>query len=285
MNLETISDSVSVENKAKKEQESLNAILIENLNFNCKFNIRAPKNHFIHIEFSELLIPKSCEHNSIKMYSSFSHWNTTSSLENFFSVRPVPFMRLCPTNEHLNRKNTLETSTESQNMVVAEFFEDSLANSSFSCLSSKNKICFLTNEIKNELNPFKFKTRSAKGFFNNLIIDIISDNLDKFYFEIKYHFYKIEFSGADSSARKLKSESSDVSDTSDRGLFSGLKNDKYDSCDFKCGVADSSSHTSQENDFHICLDESLVCDQEVHCIYSDFDEVNCKLFFFLFLKF
>lgn len=264
---------LSDEAKIQKEINNLKSVLFDNLNFNCRFNINAPKNSFIHVEFSELYLPETCEHNSIRLYSNFSNSDYDSlSLDGYFVSRPSPFIRLCPPSNK-QESSFANLDDKKENMVVAEFFDESIANSSYSCFSSKNKICFLTSDLSNELNPLNTRLKHA-DFRNNLVVEIVADKLEKFYFEIKYHFYKIDFN-ADLRRLQLLDSFKRNSKQQDYEQYDSLQSDddkilKNENCDFKC-------FTSKMNgSLPICLDETLVCDDEVNCVYNDLDEANCR---------
>lgn len=198
-------------------------------------------------------------------------------------------------------------------MIVAQFFDDSIANSSFTCLDPRSKICFLTSEINNELNLYKrvqleqassslpssqprksVYSHNSQYFYNTLVLDIVSSRLDEFDFEIKYNFFSIDMSMStpDSS---IQSSLSSVKFSTDLGLNSSKSNEKLLSsskrnCDFKCvrplqlvhqKSPESPIYVASNNSMlltmTVCLDESLVCDGEIHCIFNNVDEINCKI--------
>ena len=92
---ESIPKYLSSDDRYKREIENLNYILIDNLNFACKFYISAPLNTFIHTQFTELLLPSNCQENQLRLYSNFSRVN--SSLENWANFKQNPFLKLCST--------------------------------------------------------------------------------------------------------------------------------------------------------------------------------------------
>lgn len=182
-------------------------------------------------------------------------------------------------------------------MVVAQFYDDSIANSSFACVDPRSKICFLTSEINDELNLFKrvgqqqqqqksTRSRSARTsqyFYNSLVVEIVSSRVEELEFEIKYNFFKIDMSvvtSLSSSSSSSDSSNSTVSANSEK-LFSSSKRN----CDFRCFKPESlsaespngnNSKSSIRSPVRVCLDESLVCDGELHCMFNNLDEINCK---------
>lgn len=193
-------------------------------------------------------------------------------------------------------------------MIVAQFFDDSIANSSFTCLDPRSKICFLTSDITDELNLYKrvqleqqqaplSSRKSAHShisqyFYNTLVVDVVSSRLEEFDFEIKYNFFSIDMSvNTPIEATPLSSakfDSSNSSKSNEMLLSSSKRN-----CDFKCvrplqlvhqQSLDSPKRAIYEANNNsmlltmtVCLDESLVCDGEIHCIFNNFDEINCKM--------
>ena len=251
--VEKDSSNYQLENRVTpvSEDESLKYLLKKNLNFFCRFNIEVPANQFVNIEFTEIFLPQECIKDYVQIFTNYS--KTQIGLNDYFLSRPAPFIKLC-SSSNISKKNE-------KKIVVAEFYDSSVAKSSFGCIKSKNKICLMTSDINNALNPvFKPKTNTIRdiSFNNNFFIEIASESLDGFYFEIKYHFYSIDVA---SIFTKVTSEKSSFA------------------CDFKCGASNETSRN-----LTICLSKSLVCDKEVDCIYDNFDEQNCKLKFFRFLK-
>ncbi|RNA36355.1 dorsal-ventral patterning tolloid 1, partial [Brachionus plicatilis] len=260
----------SPETKTQREIDNLKLVLFDNLNFHCKFNIIPPKNNFIHIEFADLFISGNCDHNNIKLYSNFSLIDQNLNFKYFYYNRPSPFIRLCASNQ-----------PKSQNLIIAEFFEESIANSSFNCFNSKNKICFLTSEISHKLNPYKKKFKKT-NFFNNLLIEIKSDKLKRFYFEIKYNFFSVNLPTYrnDIIEKNYKEQIAQASRHDSKHLIDNkiIYETMYDNvdCDFKCYTVEDAENKSN-NVIQMCIDSSLVCDDEVHCIYNGLDESNCPL--------
>lgn len=232
--------------------------------------------------------------------------------------------------------------------MIAEFYEESIINSSFACYNSKNKICFLTSDIKHQLNPVNKITADPavntqqqqyqrpfgpnliisppiitpviNEFSNHLVVELLCNNLNKFFFEIKYFFYKIdspqsERYGSDDSALFLSSAVREMpvieepaertsvegltwkkilkkieitdkqvnqeyvnSETSAESDFVGIEDDRMlnsMTCDFRCYLSHNGSVNSKQ--LRVCLDETLVCDGEVNCIFNDLDEINCNI--------
>ena len=172
-------------------------------------------------------------------------------------------------------------------MIVAQFYDDSIANSSFTCLDPQSKICFMTSELNDDLNLFKKVwplrvTSSRPGsarphgageneyFYNSLVVEIFSNRMHEIEFEIKYNFFKIDLAVSSIDTDQL-------SNSTKERLFSSSKRN----CDFMCSkpslaaAADNSSQTL----LRICLDESLVCDGEPHCMFNNLDEINCEFRF------
>jgi hypothetical protein len=298
---------------------ALNDLLRDNLNFYCNFFLRAPRNHFIHLEFNQLSLEHSkCEQNNIRLYSNFTQ-TSLNSLESYYSKRPNPFIRLCSAAQaHANHH--LDYASD-KNMVVAEFYEESIANSSFSCQNAQNRICFLTSDLKHELNkPALTNKNENDRFFNQLIIELQAKSYKKFYFEIRYFFYRLDSSSLSSLStnsitytnseskwknflRKIElttnSREKNQYEDEKAELDINFESDSYSNrqasfldehdnfsteqkCQFKC----FNSHSEEGDDgdelnkklfntSYVCLDESLVCDGDVQCIFNDADEANC----------
>lgn len=259
----------SPETKTQREIDSLKLVLFDNLNFDCKFNIVPPKNNFVHIEFTDLILHGNCDHNSIKLYSNFSLKDEYLNIKYFYFNRPSPFIRLCASNQQQN-----------ENLIIAEFFEESIANSSFNCFNSKNKICFLTSEISNKLNPSKKKFKRT-NFFNNLLIEIKSDKLKLFHFEIKYNFFSINLPTYrnDIIEKNYREQIEQASRQDSKHLIDSKS--VYESmyantnCDFKCFTLQDEQNKSSKV-IQMCIDSSLVCDDDVHCTHNGLDEANCN---------
>jgi hypothetical protein len=108
--------------------------------------------------------------------------------------------------------------------------------------------------------------------------------LDKFNFEVKYHFYKFDFHVSSTLNDNLRVINNKAQHRDNKSVpfrlndaeSEKLKNsDKYN-CDFRCNHDSVNGSLS----FKVCIDESLVCDNEVDCIFSGYDELNCNLFLF-----
>ena len=272
--------NVNVDEISVQENDLLKQILTNNLNFHCKFNIKAPSNSYVHIEISELTLQNECDKNHIKLYSNFSGINT-AKIEN-----ERPFIRLCDSS-HIT-PNTLKYSTSTfrtklknidydenksslkRNMIVAEFFDEKISNSSFIC-ANNNKICFNTNELDNiNTNLIDANENSdiyKHVFHNNLLIEIMSNDLRKFMFEIKYNFYQVKLLKADLSYKEKISEINSWTQYKHNDL----------GCQFKCHNENDLLDKNITNFY--CLDQSLVCDGEVDCISNNKDEINCKFYF------
>ena len=185
-----------------------------------------------------------------------------------------------------------KTRKSQQNMIVAEFFDEAVDNASLSCYNSRNKVCFMTNDVVNSQNPFhvyhqasdnnKKKMLVDAEFYNDVVIEITAENMNELVFDIKYHFYFIDLNdqepknkmlvngllGSESTEASKKSTLKSIFDPADLlSLGDSVKSD----CVFKCPQAVNGNNRSLK----ICLDETLVCDGEVNCIYNDYDEINC----------
>lgn len=322
---------LSNDDRHKRELDNLDWILADNLNFRCKFLIRAPVNHFVHIEFSDLSMQQNCDENYIKMFSNFTRSNVTS-LDAYFvhkQQRPSPFLRLClSSNLDAAKKppapppssvpppsptqDMADQTQRSGNMIVAEIFDESIANSSFNCYKAMNKICFLTSELRNEFKKFKSAEltvddvdESGDDFYNSLVLEIHTKKLKRFYFEIKYHYFRIlDYEDMIGLTTATSLSSAHTAGTLNR---TRIVNNRYhkssrkykllagtggyhqraaNSCDYKCyvplgdGVGGGNGHDhGAQNQTHvkICLDESLFCDNEIQCIFNDLDETNCPV--------
>ncbi len=159
-------------------------------------------------------------------------------------------------------------------MVTAHFAKEANINQTLSCYNLNNKLCFMSNEIDNELNPFTSLNFSSilakKNFHNEIIIDVMATELENFNFEIKYHFFEIDFD----KTVFMNSKTKEIEITSAASHFNFRRIVNSDNCQFRCPLAKINSNISVQ----ICLDETLVCDNEVECILSDSDEINCKCF-------
>lgn len=244
----------------------------KNLNFNCKFHIKAPKNKFIYIEFNDFsLRNKQCHQNYIKLYSFYSRRNT-SLLTNILETPQLPFISLCTSAESKNYNKSYDKASNStlrKNMVTAHFFKETNINQALTCYNTKNKVCFLSNELESDLNPFTNLNSTnrlvKKDFYSEIVIDIMANELKNFYFDLKYHFFEIDFERiiftSGGSAREAPSS------------FSFRQFMSQDKCGFRCPMTKMKTNLTLQ----ICLDETLVCDNEVDCIFNESDEKNCKL--------
>ena len=343
------------------ELETLKDTIRSNVNFYCKFFLKAPKNSFIHLEFAQLSLGQPletaasksnggeedytpCDENNIKLYSNFTRFGL-NTLESYFHTKPSPLLRLCstkmknltpppqspspPSRLANNKRNSAAAyppppSQLDKSLVVAEFYEESIVNSSFSCYDAKNRICFLTSDIRSELNPSRPSLAAAalnlnaqlEDFHNQMAIELLANNLNKLYFEIKYYFYRIDQPpevsvkseavaagvtdwSTSSSAKKMywkslvknrigldrNSIGNEMSRNSNAVEAENEQQQQH--CDFKCftGVlvnAELANSSIASQVKRICLDESLVCDGEVDCIFNGLDEFNCEAHYFVF---
>lgn len=242
--------------------------VLKNLNFQCKFHIKAPKNKFIYIEFKEFhLSKKQCNQNFIKLYSFYSK-RTTNIMSSNFEQPQLPFISLCTADT--NKSDQFKNQTFKRNMVTAHFFKEANINQALSCYNSKSKVCFMSNELENDLNPYTSLNASnrllKKEFFNEIVIDIMASELKYFYFELKYHFFEIDFD-------KIIFMEKSVSRELNANQFTFRRIVSNDKCAFRCPMSKMYNNISLQ----ICLDETLICDNEVDCIFSESDELNCPL--------
>ena len=265
------------------------SVVSENLNFHCKFHLKAPKNKFIYIEFNNFQFPnRECNSNYIRLNSYYSKKN--ASLSNKYDI---PMISLCRNNNN----NNIEANQSNRNMLTAHFTKESNINQALACYNLNNKVCFMTNELEDEMNPYTSlsdRLISKKEFFNELVVEIMANDIEKFNFEIKYHFFEIDFEriiftnrvnnklSSSLSPTSSSSSSSSSSSLNDMNYFIGNSriNDQFsfrriitnDKCQFRCQLAKTNSNFT----FQMCLDETLVCDNEIDCIFNESDEFNCK---------
>lgn len=240
-------------------------MLKANLNFHCKFLLEAPKNHFIYTEFTDFSIGKNCPHNYIKLYSNYTIDRLFES-NNFEGT--LPFISLCNIEKNLPDSKNKFTFKPDKNMITAFFTKEIYVNPTLSCYKSNNRVCFMTNELTNNLNPFSTHELQSSHFYNDLVIEILANNLHDFYFEMKYHFFSINLENKKKISTSLKNgNTSQV-----RDLSSNSKAFKSHFSLFKCPSALNNVNESIE----IFLDENMECDNEIDCIYNGFDEFNCK---------
>lgn len=86
---------LSPDERYKRELDNLNFILYDNLNFACKFYVNAPLNSYVQAQFGELILPRNCLLNHVKLYSNFTRTNAT--LDSWAGQRSSPFLKLCST--------------------------------------------------------------------------------------------------------------------------------------------------------------------------------------------
>ncbi len=158
-------------------------------------------------------------------------------------------------------------------MVTAHFLKEANINQTLNCYTLKNKLCFMSNEIDNELNPYTLINFSnisiKKNFYNEIIIDVVATELKIFNFEIKYHFFEIDF---DKTVLVNLVSNTEIGITSATSHFNFRHIVSSDNCQFRCPLAKINVNVSVQ----ICLDETLVCDNDAECILNDSDEINCK---------
>lgn len=119
----------------------------------------------------------------------------------------------------------------------------------------------MTNELDQALNLFSSITNH---FHNDLEIEIKANNLEDLLYEIKYLFFRIDFTYSSDQFNGPKVSSKF------QKTRSGLVGEEP--CGFKC----PSSISNNNRTVGICLDEQFLCDNEIDCIYTDADELNCK---------
>lgn len=110
---------LSLEDRLTREIENLNYILVDNLNFACKFYVNAPLNTFIHTQFTELLLPTSCPASQVKLYGNFSRVN--SSLDRWATLGQAAFLKLCSTSPP-NTQTSNENSSSQGYLIVFKLF-------------------------------------------------------------------------------------------------------------------------------------------------------------------
>ena len=245
------------------DAKQLQLVLKNNLNFYCKFYIKPPRqNQFVYIELVEFVIGKSCDNNFIKLYSNYSETNASVS----DSAAASPFISLCNLNQVTTNRTQRDQvkAVHKSSMITAYFAKEAHVRPTLTCYKTKNKVCFMTNELENELNPFSRPRSKPHTFYNDLVVEILATDLREFYYEIRYHFFEIE------QASQSKLSTATQSETI--GLDFVLKSMNSQKCSFKCPAGPNASSSLTE----ICLDEVLICDNEVDCIYNNADELNCK---------
>ena len=242
-------------------------MLKANLNFHCKFHLEAPKNHFIYTEFIDFSIGKNCPHNYIKLYSNFS---IDRPFDENIPKASLPFISLCNIEKKLSDSKNKFSIHPDKNMITAFFTKEIYVNPTLSCYNSNNKVCFMTNELTNDLNPFSNQQNHPGHFYNELVIEILADNLQDFYYDIKYHFFSINLKSHNEISIPFNKNGNN---SQARDLSSNSNAFKSDFILFKC----SSALNNLNKTIEIFLDENMVCDSEIDCIYNDFDEFNCKI--------
>lgn len=170
----------------------------------------------------------------------------------------------------------------------------------------KHDLNWLTRGVENKPSTnAPITTTYVDYFYNSLVIEVVSNRVLHVGFDIKYNFFKIEYDISLSPSSASSSSSSSISNLttiSKQKLVFSKRN-----CDFKCFTGaneqqqpfaastvtsaqsalfnDSSSQTTTltmssprraATSMRVCIDESLVCDGEIHCMFNNFDEMNCK---------
>ncbi len=253
-------DEVSI--KTSSEYKQYVDMLRSNRNFHCRFRLEAPRNHFVYVEFVDFKIAKNCEQNSIKLYSKFSAVKE-------FNKSDKPFIKFCNL-DNVDLVDLPNRIGHDSGMITAFFGTETTVSPTLSCYKSNNKICFMTSEFENELNPFSVGP-SEVGFFNEVVIEIEANSLDELFYQIRYHYFMIDFERVDNleSDLSVASRKLGVKTRSDERFGQ----DATIQCDFKCPKAVSNSNRSVD----ICVSDIMVCDGEIDCIFNDADELNCKL--------
>ena len=134
----------------------------------------------------------------------------------------------------------------------------------------------MSNELEHSLNPYGQVSRSKRAsFYNELIVEILADNLEELYYEIKYHYFNVNFIGQEESHRPLRV-------LNEIDVKQRVKNISIESSQpmFSCQLSRGKNNQTIE----VRLDNKMMCDNEVDCIYNSEDELNCEFCQFHFDK-
>lgn len=273
------------------EYKQFAEMIKDNLNFHCKFQLKAPKNNFIYIEFVSFLIGHSCNHNFIKLYNNYTGKDADTE-DHDLTNELRPLISLCSLDKYTVNSDEFPLKNGKNNMITAFFSKDAHVSPSLSCYKSKNKVCFMTNELSHPLNPYRNQmAHTLEGSFKNeLVIEILASNLEDFYYEIKYHYFEIDFPRLVNVQRPLRITNKVQTIRSGGSEYDGgsAKDDSYENTGGDLYAEDlgsvvmpfscSMSRVEGTNmTLDISIDANMVCDNEVDCVYSADDEMNCKL--------
>jgi hypothetical protein len=242
------------------EKEYLLRVLKDNLNFHCKFYLKPKKNHrYVYIEFDNLYLANFCRKNFVRISTTIHQQSLTQDNRLPYMKEKPYFVKLCALdniNDPSFKTDATRIDLSSHNMVVAQFMNERSIDSSLSCYNAKKIACFMTSDFVN---------KSSTNLLNDgIVIEILSDNLgDEFFFAMKYHFYGLL-------------EDADSFNDNNQHKKMETKQDLLSKFDFKCPRA----LNGRKKNVTIFLDNTLLCDKEVHCIFSQADELNCKLIIF-----
>jgi hypothetical protein len=300
--------------KITNEYESMKLLLQSNLNFHCIFHIKSPKNHFVHIEFNDLIMPKECDRNSLRIYSNFSKFSQNA---NDLARTHELLLRLCSSNEIEKKESSLskrfwnESSNNvkyrqrsenvgslkeksknallKKNAIIVEFTDESIANLTLRCSNSKYKLCLMSNELNNEYNPLRKSSKSIMrklfDFSNEITIEILAYEMREVYFDIKYFFYKLEYENLEIEVNSKKRTNEDKNNLTQHNsnstetkllIHSSMLGIQHKRKTSTCEFKCNSILNDFNETIKVCLDRSLLCDYQIQCIYSDEDEKNCN---------
>jgi len=246
--------------KTSSEYKQYVDMLRANRNFHCRFRLQAPMNHFAYVELVDFSIGKNCEQNAIRLFSNFSGERREDEV--LVRKKAGPFIRLC----NLDNPDLVDLPNRigsGSSMITAFFSKETTVSPTLSCYKSNNKVCFMTNELENKMNPF---TAGSGGlsFFNEVIIEVEASNLDEMFYEVRYHYFTIAAEAVDDGELVVTSKKQAVKTRSGQEMRTD--------CDFRCPEAVSNSNRSVD----VCVSGKMVCDGEIDCIFNDADELNCK---------
>jgi hypothetical protein len=94
---------------------------------------------------------------------------------------------------------------------------------------------------------------------------VFASNLKDLFYEIKYHYFSIDLPKASPTQRPLRiTDKEQSSGRTGEGEFQS----------FRCLASGGQGNATTPLD--ILIDKSMVCDNEVDCVYGGMDEANCK---------
>ena len=209
-----------------------------NQNFNCRFNINAPKDSLIYIEFIDLdITSKNCDFNYIKIYSkpktvALKLCNMMSSIVASEQKNEISEIKR---KQVLNVKNIL---------INGEFLNENMIDKILTCYYNAKKLCFVSSDLISNS-----KTNEIDNL-NKISIEIFVSVLTDFKLKIRYHYFTLSNQTKDNN------------------------NHNNQECGFKCS---SKIHLFNETEpSNICLNKKFLCDSNIDCVYSEDDESDCK---------